>query len=118
MASLRSPPRQLNIGTGNLLGTYVEREVLSRLSETEQHWLEMLSVFDALTPQAAESCSSVQPRFFRNVRTRRQSVTPTSASSTFVSTSAFGFRSAITISSNKPEYTSGKPECKTCLLHR
>jgi ATP/maltotriose-dependent transcriptional regulator MalT len=51
---LGGAPRQLNIGGGTLLGFYVEREILSRLSETEQYWLEMLSVFDQITPQAAE----------------------------------------------------------------
>ena len=51
---LGGAPRQLNIGGGTLLGTYVEREILSRLTETEQYWLEMLSVFDAITPQVAE----------------------------------------------------------------
>jgi LuxR family maltose regulon positive regulatory protein len=51
---LGGAPRQLNIGSGTLLGSYVEREVLSRLSPTEQDWLEMLSVFDSITPQAAE----------------------------------------------------------------
>src|SRR5205814_2919860 len=51
---LGGAPRQLNIGGGSLLGSYVEREVLSRLSPTEQSWLEMLSVFDTITPQAAE----------------------------------------------------------------
>lgn len=51
---LGGAPRQLNIGAGSLLGTYVEREVLNRLSPDEQGWLEMLSVFDTITPQAAE----------------------------------------------------------------
>src|SRR5262249_4299005 len=51
---LGGAPRQLNIGGGSVLGRYVEREVLSRLSDTEQHWLEMLSVLDSITPQAAE----------------------------------------------------------------
>ncbi len=51
---LGGAPRQLNIGGGSLLGSYVEREVLPRLSETEQGWLEMLSVFDVITAQAAE----------------------------------------------------------------
>ena len=51
---LGGAPRQLGVGGGSLLGTYVEREVLSRLSPTEQGWLEMLSVFDTITPRAAE----------------------------------------------------------------
>jgi ATP/maltotriose-dependent transcriptional regulator MalT/DNA-binding SARP family transcriptional activator len=51
---LGGAPRQLNIGSGTLLGSYVESEVLTRLSQTEQHWLEMLSVFDTITVQAAE----------------------------------------------------------------
>ena len=51
---LGGAPRQLNIGPGSLLGSYVEREVLARLSETQQAWLEMLSVFDVITQQAAE----------------------------------------------------------------
>jgi ATP/maltotriose-dependent transcriptional regulator MalT/DNA-binding SARP family transcriptional activator len=51
---LGGAPRQLNIGGASLLGWYVEREVLSRLSATEQSWLQVLSVFDAITPHAAE----------------------------------------------------------------
>ena len=51
---LGGAPRTLNIGGGSLLGSYVEREVLSRLSPTEQGWLEMLSVLDVITQQAAE----------------------------------------------------------------
>jgi ATP/maltotriose-dependent transcriptional regulator MalT/DNA-binding SARP family transcriptional activator len=51
---LGGAPRQLNIGGGSLLGSYVEREVLARLSRTEQGWLEMLSVFDTITPLACE----------------------------------------------------------------
>jgi ATP/maltotriose-dependent transcriptional regulator MalT/DNA-binding SARP family transcriptional activator len=39
---------------GALLDAYVQREVLHRLSSTEQRWLEMLSVFDAITVPAAE----------------------------------------------------------------
>src|SRR5207253_1885498 len=45
---------QLGVGGGSLLGSYVEREVLSRLSPTEQGWLVMLSVFDSITPRSAE----------------------------------------------------------------
>jgi ATP/maltotriose-dependent transcriptional regulator MalT/DNA-binding SARP family transcriptional activator len=37
-----------------LLDSYVQREVLHRLSPTEQCWLEMLSVFDSITVVAAE----------------------------------------------------------------
>ena len=51
---LGGAPRQLNIGSGSVLGSYVEHEVLNRLSSTEQNWLEMLSVFDTITPQGAE----------------------------------------------------------------
>ncbi|HEY2595998.1 MAG TPA: hypothetical protein VGK33_19070, partial [Chloroflexota bacterium] len=51
---LGGAPRQLNIGGGSLLGSYVEREVLARLSATEQGWLEMLSVFDLITVHACE----------------------------------------------------------------
>ena len=51
---LGGAPRQLGVGGGSLLGTYVEREVLARLSPTEQAWLELLSVFDTITPHAAE----------------------------------------------------------------
>jgi LuxR family maltose regulon positive regulatory protein len=51
---LGGAPRQLNMGGGSLLATYVEREVLARLSSTEQGWLEMLSVFDTITVQACE----------------------------------------------------------------
>lgn len=51
---LGGAPRQLNISGGTLLGSYVERQVLTRLTETEQYWLEMLSVLDTITPQAAE----------------------------------------------------------------
>jgi LuxR family maltose regulon positive regulatory protein len=51
---LGGAPRQLGVGGGSLLGAYVEREVLARLSATEQAWLEMLSVFDTITPHAAE----------------------------------------------------------------
>jgi ATP/maltotriose-dependent transcriptional regulator MalT len=51
---LGGAPRQLNIGGGSLLGSYVEREVLARLTATEQGWLEMLSVFDLITVHACE----------------------------------------------------------------
>jgi LuxR family maltose regulon positive regulatory protein len=51
---LGGAPRQLNMGGGTLLGSYVEREVLARLSAIEQGWLEMLSVFDTITVQACE----------------------------------------------------------------
>lgn len=51
---LGGAPRQLGVGGGSLLGGYVEREVLGRLSPTEQSWLEMLSVFDTIAPQTAE----------------------------------------------------------------
>ncbi|MCA1644059.1 MAG: hypothetical protein LC797_00875 [Chloroflexi bacterium] len=51
---LGGAPRQLGVGGGSLLGSYVEGEVLSRLSPTEQGWLEVLSVFDTITPRFAE----------------------------------------------------------------
>jgi DNA-binding SARP family transcriptional activator len=51
---LGGAPRQLGVGGGSLLGAYVEREVLARLSPTEQGWLEMLSVFDSISQHAAE----------------------------------------------------------------
>ena len=51
---LGGAPRQLGVGGGTLLGTYVEREVLGRLSPIEQGWLEMLSVFDTFAPSTAE----------------------------------------------------------------
>jgi ATP/maltotriose-dependent transcriptional regulator MalT/DNA-binding SARP family transcriptional activator len=52
---LGGAPRQLGgVGGGSLLSGFVEREILSRLSPTEQGWLEMLSVFDTITPKAAE----------------------------------------------------------------
>jgi len=47
-------PRQLGIRGGSLLGSYVEREVLSRLRPAEQDWLEMLSVLEVITPGVAE----------------------------------------------------------------
>ena len=51
---LGGAPRQLGVGGGSLLGSYVEREVLGRLSPIEQGWLEMLSVFDTIAPHTAE----------------------------------------------------------------
>jgi LuxR family maltose regulon positive regulatory protein len=51
---LGGAPRQLGVGGGSLLGAYVEREVLARLSPAEQGWLEMLSVFDTISKHAAE----------------------------------------------------------------
>jgi ATP/maltotriose-dependent transcriptional regulator MalT len=51
---LGGAPRQLGVGGGSLLGAYVEREVLARLAPNERAWLEMLSVFDPITPHAAE----------------------------------------------------------------
>lgn len=51
---LGGAPHQLGIAGGTLLGSYVEREVLGRLSPAEQQWLETLSVLDAITPGAAE----------------------------------------------------------------
>src|SRR5438552_684159 len=58
---LGGAPRQLGVGGGSLLGSYVEREVLSRLSPTEQGWLEMLSVFDSVTPRSAEHMFGAGP---------------------------------------------------------
>jgi LuxR family maltose regulon positive regulatory protein len=51
---LGGAPRQLGAGGGTLLGGYVEREVLTRLTPTEQTWLESLACFDLITPKAAE----------------------------------------------------------------
>jgi DNA-binding SARP family transcriptional activator len=51
---LGGAPRQLGVGGGSLLGEYVEREVLGRLSPLEQGWLEMLSVCDTFSPYIAE----------------------------------------------------------------
>jgi LuxR family maltose regulon positive regulatory protein len=51
---LGGAPRQLNVGGGSLLGSYVESQVLNRLTPTEQGWLEMLSVFDVIAAQSAE----------------------------------------------------------------
>jgi LuxR family maltose regulon positive regulatory protein len=58
---LGGAPRQLNVGGGSLLGGYVEREVLDRLTPTEQSWLEMLSVFDTITTRAAERVLGAGP---------------------------------------------------------
>jgi LuxR family maltose regulon positive regulatory protein len=51
---LGGAPRTLGVAGGSLLSGYVETEVLSRLSPTEQAWLESLSVFETITPQIAE----------------------------------------------------------------
>jgi ATP/maltotriose-dependent transcriptional regulator MalT len=51
---LGGAPRQLGVGGGSLLSTYVEREVLKRLTSVEQEWLEMLSVLEVITPSMAE----------------------------------------------------------------
>ncbi len=52
---LGGAPHQLGLAAGGtLLGSYVEREVLGRLKAAEQQWLESLSVFDTITPSAAE----------------------------------------------------------------
>ncbi|MDQ6672932.1 MAG: hypothetical protein M3069_19690 [Chloroflexota bacterium] len=51
---LGGAPRQLGVGGGSLLGKYVEREVLDRLSPDERGWLEVLSVFDSFTPHTVE----------------------------------------------------------------
>ncbi|HET6316756.1 MAG TPA: hypothetical protein VFG86_09875, partial [Chloroflexota bacterium] len=51
---LGGAPHQLGIAGGTLLGGYVEREVLGRLQQTEQQWLETLSVLDTITPSATE----------------------------------------------------------------
>jgi LuxR family maltose regulon positive regulatory protein len=62
---LGGAPRQLGVGGGSLLGSYVEREILSRLSPTEQEWLEMLSVFDTITPRSAERMLGAGPWPYR-----------------------------------------------------
>jgi LuxR family maltose regulon positive regulatory protein len=51
---LGGAPRQLGVAGGWVLGTYVEREVLARLTPTEQNWLELFSVVDSVTPRVAE----------------------------------------------------------------
>src|SRR5438105_6724194 len=51
---LGGAPHQLGAGDGWLLGSYVEREILSRLQPDEQRWLEMLSAVDVITPGVAE----------------------------------------------------------------
>jgi LuxR family maltose regulon positive regulatory protein len=58
---LGGAPTQLNIGGGSLLGGYVDREILSRLTPVEQGWLETLSVFDTITPQIAERALGAGP---------------------------------------------------------
>jgi LuxR family maltose regulon positive regulatory protein len=58
---LGGAPRQLGVGGGSLLGTYVEREVLSRLSPIEQGWLEMLSAFDTISPRGTERMLGAGP---------------------------------------------------------
>lgn len=58
---LGGAPRQLGARGGTLLGGYVEREILARLSPTECAWLESLSVFDLITPQAAERMCGAGP---------------------------------------------------------
>jgi ATP/maltotriose-dependent transcriptional regulator MalT len=62
---LGGAPRQLGIGGGSLLGNFVEREVLARLSSVEQGWLEMMSVFDVITAQAAERVLGAGPWQYR-----------------------------------------------------
>jgi DNA-binding SARP family transcriptional activator len=62
---LGGAPRQLGVGGGTLLGSYVEREVLARLDPTEQGWLEMLSVFETITPYAAERALGPGPWHYR-----------------------------------------------------
>lgn len=51
---LGGAPRQLGVGSGSLLGAYVDREVLSRLGSVAQRWLETLAVLESITPSAAE----------------------------------------------------------------
>jgi LuxR family maltose regulon positive regulatory protein len=51
---LGGAPHQLGVAGGTLLGWYVEREVLGRLSPNERQWLAMLSVLDTITPGATE----------------------------------------------------------------
>jgi LuxR family maltose regulon positive regulatory protein len=58
---LGGAPRQLGFGGGTLLGGYVEEKVLARLLDTEQAWLESLSVFEVITPRAAERLFGAGP---------------------------------------------------------
>jgi LuxR family transcriptional regulator, maltose regulon positive regulatory protein len=51
---LGGAPHQLGIGGGELLGAYVERELLVRMPPREQRWLETLAVLETITPTAAE----------------------------------------------------------------
>jgi LuxR family maltose regulon positive regulatory protein len=51
---LGGAPHQLGIGGGELLGAYVERELLARMPPREQRWLETLAVLETITPSAAE----------------------------------------------------------------
>jgi LuxR family maltose regulon positive regulatory protein len=50
---LGGAPRQLGAADGSLVGTYVQREVLSRLPQVARHWLEALAVLETITPDAA-----------------------------------------------------------------
>jgi len=58
---LGGAPRRLGVDGGALLGAYVQREVLARLSRAEQRWLEALSVLETITPRAAQQLLGVAP---------------------------------------------------------
>jgi LuxR family transcriptional regulator, maltose regulon positive regulatory protein len=62
---LGGAPRQLGAGGGSLLGSYVDREVLARLTPREQRWLEILAVLEAVTPQAAARLLGAGPWYAR-----------------------------------------------------
>jgi LuxR family transcriptional regulator, maltose regulon positive regulatory protein len=51
---LGGAPHQLGIGGGELLGAYVDRELLARMPPRDQRWLETLAVLETITPGAAE----------------------------------------------------------------
>ncbi len=51
---LGGAPRDLGSGFDSVLSSYVEREVVDRLSPKEQHALELLAVVEEITPQAVE----------------------------------------------------------------
>jgi LuxR family transcriptional regulator, maltose regulon positive regulatory protein len=58
---LGGAPRQLGVSGGTVLAAYVDREVLARLSRTEQRWLELLAVLETITSRAAERLIGIGP---------------------------------------------------------